>query len=203
MARPTKIPRWATTGSRVEPTELKKDAGWATQEKPPAQTMNWLHGYAGDWITWLDGDETVAAILRNGYTNAGTTWAYIGPIQGAPPFDTWRSTGVPTGNVVIPLAVSVNDIIKAWKVRCQHSVATAGMVRAQLVRSVDNGGIVNLGSAVDSAAGVGIQDIVHTLAAPHTVLANNNYYLNVFFNAAGAATRDIFHAAHTVQRGKD
>lgn len=62
-ARPDKFPRWAsndvvdaTTGQNnvVEPPDSRKDAGWAYQEKPPRNWVNWLWRKAHDWLVHLD-----------------------------------------------------------------------------------------------------------------------------------------------------
>ncbi len=52
--KPTKTPRWADTGTRVEPLEAKKDLGWIFEEEPPFSAFNWLQGIAGDWMKWFD-----------------------------------------------------------------------------------------------------------------------------------------------------
>lgn len=52
--KPTKIPRWADTGVRVEPGESKKDDGWVAPEKPPDTFFNWLQGISGDWFKWIN-----------------------------------------------------------------------------------------------------------------------------------------------------
>lgn len=54
MARPSKLPRWATTGVKVEPTETKKDQGWLTGEKPPAQYDNWFKDLVSQWLGFFD-----------------------------------------------------------------------------------------------------------------------------------------------------
>lgn len=53
-SKPTVVPRWADTGTRTEPSELEKDTGWAPLQKPPAQYFNWLGGYTGDWLKWIN-----------------------------------------------------------------------------------------------------------------------------------------------------
>jgi hypothetical protein len=64
VTKPSTLPRWANVGgSVVEPTEGKKDVGWATQEKPPAQYWNWLLYTIYLWINWL-----------NDITNQAFTW---------------------------------------------------------------------------------------------------------------------------------
>jgi len=66
MAKPTSLPRWATdVGAMItEPTEGKKDSGWAPLEKPPAQYFNWWQKVVYLWAVYLDG-----------LTNEALTWA--------------------------------------------------------------------------------------------------------------------------------
>ena len=52
--KPTAIPRWADTGTRVEPAAGKKDIGWIFEEPPPYGWENWLQGVTGDWLKWVD-----------------------------------------------------------------------------------------------------------------------------------------------------
>lgn len=52
--KPTKVPRWADTGSITEPAEGKKDDGWLVEEKPPAQYFNWLLNLTGSWFKWFN-----------------------------------------------------------------------------------------------------------------------------------------------------
>lgn len=62
-SRPDKFPRWATndvvdatTGQNnvVEPPESRKDNGWAFQEKPPRNWVNWLWRTTHSWLNFLD-----------------------------------------------------------------------------------------------------------------------------------------------------
>jgi len=52
--KPTIVPRWATTGSKIEPTSGKKDLGWLPGEKPPAEYENWLQHYSMLWNEYED-----------------------------------------------------------------------------------------------------------------------------------------------------
>lgn len=49
----TPIPTWSTSGSNLEPAAGKKAAGWAVNERPPAQWLNWLQNSAGVWLQFL------------------------------------------------------------------------------------------------------------------------------------------------------
>lgn len=42
IPRPTRITRWAESGNQVEPSTEKQEIGWII-EKPPNETMNWIH----------------------------------------------------------------------------------------------------------------------------------------------------------------
>lgn len=62
-SRPDKFPRWATndvvdttTGQNnvIEPPEARKDNGWAYQEKPPRNWVNWLWRTTHAWLEHLD-----------------------------------------------------------------------------------------------------------------------------------------------------
>lgn len=62
MAKPPKLPRWASedvidpvTGKPnvQEPPESKKDRGWDRREVPPRQWVNWLHRTMYEWLLWL------------------------------------------------------------------------------------------------------------------------------------------------------
>ncbi len=63
MAKPSKIPTWATvedtdptTGklNRVEPSAGIKQTGFTYNEKPPRQYFNWLLWLIGEWLTWIN-----------------------------------------------------------------------------------------------------------------------------------------------------
>lgn len=55
LAKPTVLPLWATDGgaTRVDPS-MQEATGWTFQQAPPFDWMNWLQGYTGDWLAWLD-----------------------------------------------------------------------------------------------------------------------------------------------------
>lgn len=54
FSKPTKIPRWADTGTIVEPSEAKKDSGWVAPELPPDTFFNWHQNLVGLWNKWFD-----------------------------------------------------------------------------------------------------------------------------------------------------
>lgn len=54
LTRPTVVPEWTRTGTRTDPGGAKQDTGWILGEKPPAEFFNWIDGYTGDWLAWID-----------------------------------------------------------------------------------------------------------------------------------------------------
>lgn len=60
MAKPTNLALWATTGTKVEPSAGVKQAGWAANQRPPAQWFNWWMNAVYLWMVWLDAFESTA-----------------------------------------------------------------------------------------------------------------------------------------------
>ena len=77
MAKPTKLPEWASGGGAdvQEPTAGEKLVGWEEDKSAPAKWMNWLQENTYDWLTWVD--ERVA----DGDTSDDT--ALVNPTGGA------------------------------------------------------------------------------------------------------------------------
>lgn len=55
-AKPGSLPRWASTGSAdiVEPASAKKDIGWISGERPPAEFLNWILNTNYLWADFVD-----------------------------------------------------------------------------------------------------------------------------------------------------
>lgn len=62
MAKPSTVVDWDATGNIVEPSPGKKTAGWLPGEQPPAQYMNWLFSFLGQWSQYLNGLESTEAL---------------------------------------------------------------------------------------------------------------------------------------------
>lgn len=87
--KPAKLPRWATTGTRTEPTEGEKDAGHIAGTQASAEKMNWLQGVVYDWINRLqdalvlgeavDADLNLTAARDFGFSAAKTGSALVLP----------------------------------------------------------------------------------------------------------------------------
>jgi hypothetical protein len=94
MAKPTTLPLWATTGTKVTPTAGQQQAGWSPDDKPPAHWFNWWQNLVYTWILWLDGKMTDGSSgTRIGFygvdsTATGTGAGLVGHGAGA--------TGTPT-----------------------------------------------------------------------------------------------------------
>lgn len=59
MSKPITTPDWVTDANAasetyvVEPNSDKRDVGWAGEEKPPAQFLNWLFYWICKWVAYL------------------------------------------------------------------------------------------------------------------------------------------------------
>lgn len=53
MSKPTVDALWSTTGTKVEPSAGVKAAGWAVNQRPPAQWLNFWMNAVYQWIVWL------------------------------------------------------------------------------------------------------------------------------------------------------
>lgn len=56
MPKPASKPDWTLTNptERTEPTPSKKESGWAINERPAREFMNWLFYNITDWIIYLE-----------------------------------------------------------------------------------------------------------------------------------------------------
>lgn len=52
--RPSVYPDWALTGTRSNPGGPATNTGFLPEFIPPAEWHNFLFGYMGDWVRWLD-----------------------------------------------------------------------------------------------------------------------------------------------------
>jgi len=98
MAKPTDLPRWADTvaadPTKVnEPPNAKKDVGWVTAEKPPAQWLNWLAFTIYTWVIWLRDFEITAHV----WTALQTLNFGVVVTQGTANADGTTTTGNGTG----------------------------------------------------------------------------------------------------------
>jgi hypothetical protein len=60
MTKPTNLAAWGATATIVEPSAGVKSAGWAPEQKPPAQWLNWWMKSVAAWMVWLDAFESTA-----------------------------------------------------------------------------------------------------------------------------------------------
>lgn len=57
VTRPTTYPDWCLTGTRTAPSGSEINTGYQPDQIPPCEEHNWLWGFLGDWIRWLDQQE--------------------------------------------------------------------------------------------------------------------------------------------------
>jgi hypothetical protein len=92
VAKPTSLPRWASTvtgdTTRVQaPTSGRQDVGWAPGERPPAQHLNWLLNIIYQWLAYLNGLAGEAITWTAAHVFSSTV-SFPGGIIGAITFNT-------------------------------------------------------------------------------------------------------------------
>lgn len=89
MSKPAKTIDW-TAGNpdqatiSVEPGAAKKEAGWAGDERPPAEFMNWLFQNIDEWIKYLDGQVDAfssQSIIYDAFVGPGGTHSDINALM--------------------------------------------------------------------------------------------------------------------------
>jgi len=120
FTRPTGgYPEFASTATGTdiaEPDAAKKQAGWAYQEKPNRQWLNWLHKLIWQWIGWID-EELMSP--GTGDSGLGTAAA--------------KDTGTASGDVPLfgaDKALDVNSINPTISHASDTGVVTTGTRRA-------------------------------------------------------------------------
>lgn len=86
-SRPTERPAWTqgNPGVQDEPTSPEKFGGFAPNQRPSPQWVNWILGNISDWIDWLD-QVTQLAIVQFKYdatVGSGGTYADINALVAA------------------------------------------------------------------------------------------------------------------------
>ena len=54
MSRPSTLPRWATTGTKIAPTDTFLNEGYDPSKKPPAQVENWWKDLLAQWVGFFN-----------------------------------------------------------------------------------------------------------------------------------------------------
>jgi hypothetical protein len=200
MAKPTNTPRWANvSGDIVEPSSDKKDVGFISGERPPAQFLNWLLNLLYQWIAWLNdivapssGSEALSI------SSAGTLGA--NGKHGDRPFAIHACAGSGTGAAIssangwfatsadgewwIPLRFNVGDRIRslvAW------ADDTGDSLTVQLYRISSAGVRVSVAGPSGSSGAWGSGATLASI--DHTILADNAYF--AVLNWAAAAVEFV------------
>lgn len=68
LPKPSSRSLWTETnpGARVEPTGSVKEAGWAPDQRPPAEIMNWIHYIEDQWVEYFESITDEHAALMAG-----------------------------------------------------------------------------------------------------------------------------------------
>lgn len=150
MAKPAQLPRWATdAGAPVtpEPSEGKKDSGWAPSEKPPHQYFNWWMKLVYLWIVWLDG-----------ITNEALTWAAKHTFGGGLATSVAPTTGDDVANKTYVDGAIDADVTTHNGVTNPHSATAAATADRLVLRDGAGRAKVADGSAADDIATKGQVD---------------------------------------------
>lgn len=166
MPQPTELPRWADVGGDiVEPNSAKKDVGWVSAERPPAQYFNWILNLIYQWIEWLRSENHDTKVLN------------VHPSIGGPrsATDTWgaNAAGVNFTNAawLVPLPLRAGDRLLAVSAYVEDEGSGIEMV----VRKNDGiGGITELGTDVTPGTGTDVltvASLTETIADAETITA--------------------------------
>ena len=182
--KPTSIPRWADVGGDiVEPNSAKKDVGWVSAERPPAQYFNWLLNLTYQWIAFIDQqfEDSYEKIIP---AFDGFLIGNDDPTPTGPDYLLLNLTG--GGQLwAIPLRMTVGDRIKNVRVHVQDNLAGPVVVTAKVFRSVSNSGAAQSELATVASDGSGnFQELTMT-AINETVIDNRYYWVRIDSSTTG------------------
>jgi hypothetical protein len=205
--KPLVKPRFATSdlingplgGPNVqEPSELKKDSGWNSGEKPPREYFNWLHRLTYQWIDWLDEVASDALLKSNNLSDlSNTTTARTNLGLGTAAV---TNTGTSAGNVptitdadgrYARRSNNLSDLSNATTARTNLGLGTLALQNASSVN------VTNFtASGNSSLAGASLGN---TPIASPTVL---DYYLEGSFTPSIIGTAPAGGATYSIQEGR-
>lgn len=182
MSKPSSVPLWATNTNypatsdpiKVEPSTGVKQAGWAPEQKPPAQWWNWWMQLVWQWCVWLDAFESTThtwsatqtfddvvvngefdtngpAFIQDDITLTGTLFERVGAslFTGATTFG--------GGMVTFNDDVTFNDPV-IWNDTAEFNAAVDFDATVNFAGIVNFDGNVNFGAIVVTVdAGAGVQ----------------------------------------------
>jgi hypothetical protein len=98
----------------IEPSSGKKLAGWASNERPPFQFMNWLFWIVHEWVNYFE------SVIDEGVSGAGLVYkAYVGGVSGtshATLADALADVAVTAGDrIFVVSSESINSTIQITK----------------------------------------------------------------------------------------
>lgn len=165
MAKPTLKPSWMTgyVGvNAVEPTGGKKTAGWAADERPPAETWNWLQQNMSDWIDYVDSISGKIEALTIQYKAIVGTISAGSPATHATLAAALADVAVPNGsrililetqNLAAPVTISKNfiEIVFASNVSLVKSAGSQGLIIQGLNTRIIGGRMASYSTGGDKA----------------------------------------------------
>jgi hypothetical protein len=141
MSKPSALPRWNDVQSgnsayNVNPPGAKKDSGWAVDEIPAGQHINWLFNLIYQWLLWLSGSVatyTEAYTAASGHPGAAldVRWDNTDNSTTGKITTTYSNVQQPD-DWYIPLLMKSTETISAVRVFVNHSAAPHD-IRIQLL----------------------------------------------------------------------
>jgi hypothetical protein len=165
MPKPILKPNWMTGYSgvnAVEPTVGKKAAGWAADERPPAESFNWLFQSWSDWVNYLDEISGKVEALTIQYKAIVGTLGPGSPATHSSLSAALADVAVPNGsrililesqNLTAPVTISKNfiEIEFASNVTFSKSAGTQGLIIQGLNTRIKGGRFAAYSTGGDKA----------------------------------------------------
>jgi hypothetical protein len=165
MAKPILKPNWMTGyvgENAVEPTVGKKAAGWAADERPPAESFNWMFQSFSDWANYLDEISGKIESLNIQYKAIVGTISSSSPATHATLAAALADVAVPNGskilvletqNLAAPVTISKNfiEIEFASNVSLVKSAGSIGLIIQGVNTRIKGGRIASYSTVGDKA----------------------------------------------------
>lgn len=165
MAKPITKPSWMTGyvgANAVEPTVGKKAAGWAADERPPAESFNWMFQSWSDWVDYLDEVSGKIEALTIQYKAIVGTVAPGNPATHATLAAALADVAVPNGSRILilesqtlaaPVTISKNfiEIVFASNVSLIKGAGSQGLIIQGLNTRIIGGRMSSYSTGGDKA----------------------------------------------------
>lgn len=176
--KPTALPTWATDlSNNTEPSSGQKASGWTVEQVPPSSYFNWWMYTAYLWSQYLDElhSETVTVVIGAEDFVADTGAGLLhqdGYLYTSGVCKARASLKLPVGYAIQTAAIRYEVDGGSVRGYLKRVDITTGTIAAAIW---DNGSADNTGTSNEAQTSGTLN---------HTVLANNNYYIEVDLTGA-------------------